>query len=258
MLPALYSWRDELAPIVVRLLAMAGGAALLAIMATMIFQEPAASVAPSPPPSAWIEIARPFPAFVLSIPEATDAPTHYAIRRHVVGGGRKDIVSLGDADGVAPYLEVQIYRPGSEIADFADPVEDIAESANALQPTDLHRQEALDSKFGPLAIVIFKTAIGAARSCLAFVRTYADPRLQLSGWFCQGGDLIERATLACALDRLTLLAAGSDPKVGALFARAELKRSFCGERDPIIAATPKYKLLWQALAARPEPRRAGR
>ena len=91
------------------------------------------------------------------------------------------------------------------------------------------------------------------------MRAYDDPRLQLSGWFCQGGALsIERSTLACALDRLTLLSAGSEPKVGALFAQAELNRSYCGQRDPILAPTPKYKLLWKALATRPEPRRIGR
>ena len=91
------------------------------------------------------------------------------------------------------------------------------------------------------------------------MRDYDDPRLQLSGWFCQGGaDFIERSMLACALDRLTLLSAGSEPKVGALFAQAELNRSFCGQRNPILAATPKYHLLWKALATRPEPRRIGR
>ena len=37
-----------------------------------------------------------------------------------------------------------------------------------------------------------------------------------------------------------------------------LNRSFCGQRDPILASTPKYKLLWKALATRPEPRRIGR
>jgi len=31
---------------------------------------------------------------------------------------------------------------------------------------------------------------------------------------------------------LTLLFAGSEPKVGALFAQAELSRSYCGQRDP--------------------------
>jgi hypothetical protein len=117
----------------------------------------------------------------------------------------------------------------------------------------------LASKFGPLTIMSFVTSKGMPRRCLGFVRTYSDPRLQLSGWFCQGGaEFIEQSTLACALDRLTLLAAGSEPKVGALFAQVELNRSYCGQRDTILAATPKYHLLWKALATRPQPRRIGR
>jgi hypothetical protein len=123
----------------------------------------------------------------------------------------------------------------------------------------LRTQETLSSKFGPLNIAAFDLDGPTDRHCLGFVRDYDDPKLQLSGRFCQGGaDTIDRSTLACALDRLTLLAAGSEPKVGALFARAELNRSFCGQRDPILAPTPKYKLLWQALAKRPQPRRVGR
>src|SRR5439155_18764737 len=108
-------------------------------------------------------------------------------------------------------------------------------------------------------IVTFASSKGTSRRCLGFVRAYRDPRLQLSGWFCHGGtEFIEQSTLACALDRLTLLAAGSEPKIGALFAKAELIRSYCGQRDPILAATPKYHLLWKALANRPGPRRIGR
>jgi hypothetical protein len=258
MLPALHSWRDEVADTSVRLLALAGAAALLSIMGAMIFQEPSAPVPPSQPRSGWIEVERPFPALALSIPEAADAPARYAIYRHAIGGGRKDILSLGEPDSAAPYLEVQIYRPGSEITTFAEPADEITESASALGPAELRRQEALDSKFGPLAIVTFKTARGTPRACLGFTRAYDDPRLQLSGWFCQAGDVIERSTLTCALDRLTLLAAGSEPKVGALFAQAELNRSFCGQRDPILVSTPKYELLWKALVNRPEPRRIGR
>ncbi len=119
-------------------------------------------------------------------------------------------------------------------------------------------KQTLDTKFGTLAVIPFEAAKGKARHCLGFVRAYEDPRLQLSGWFCQGGEgFIDRSTLACALDRLTLLSAGSKPSVGALFAQAELHRSFCGQHNPIFAATPKYKLLWKALATRPEPRRIG-
>jgi hypothetical protein len=260
MHPALHSWREELPSTFVRLLAYLGGTAALSIAAAHVFQSPPATRAAPAPRPAWSEIERPFPAFALSIPEAVDVPSNYAIRRHSEGGGRKDILSLGEPDSVSPYLQVEIYRPGSEIRRFAAPKAAIAAEAAALGPVALRRAEVpLASKFGPLTIVAFETSKGTPRHCLAFVRDYDDPRLQLSGWFCQGGaDFIERSTLACALDRLTLLSAGSEPKVGALFAQAELNRSFCGQHDPILASTPKYELLWKALATRPEPRRIGR
>ena len=261
MHPALHSWREELPSTFVRLLAYVGGIAVLSTIAAHIFQSPPV-MAPINPVhhSEWIEIDRPFPAFALSIPEANDVSETYAILRHGDGGGRKDIIALGDADGVAPYLQVEIYRPGNETRRIADPKSAIIENAAALGPIEVVRaDEPLASKFGPLTIVTFATSKGAPRRCLGFVRSYDDPRLQLSGWFCQGGaDFVERSTLACALDRLTLLSAGSEPKVGALFAQAELNRSFCGQRDTILAPTPKYHLLWKALATRVEPRRIGR
>jgi hypothetical protein len=260
MHPALHSWREELPAALVRILAYVGATAVLSIAAAHIFQSPSAMGPITIVHSPWIEIERPFPAFALSIPEAANAPFHYAIQRHAEGGGRKDILELGEPDSVSPYLQVEIYRPGDEIRRFADPKATIAALASALGPATLQRAaEPLASKFGPLTIVTFDTTKGVPRHCIAFVRNYDDPMLQLSGWFCQGGgDFIERSTLACALDRLTLLSAGSEPKVGTLFAQAELNRSFCGQRDPILASTPKYTLLWKALATRPEPRRIGR
>jgi hypothetical protein len=262
MHPALHSWREELPAAFVRALAYLGGGAVLSMVAAQIFQSTpviTAATAIHPQPG-WTEIERPFPAFALSIPEAADVPSSYVIRRHAEGGGRKDILTLGTADSAAPYLQVEIYRPGSELRRFAGPKAEIAAGAATLGPVALAQaEEALASKFGPLSIVAFETSKGTLRHCLGFVRAYDDPMLQLSGWFCQGGaDFIDRSTLACALDRLTLLSAGSEPKVGALFAQAELNRSYCGQHDPILAATPKYKLLWKALATRPEPRRIGR
>ena len=47
------------------------------------------------------------------------------------------------------------------------------------------------------------------------------------------------ATLACALDRLTISRPAA-PKLAGLFARAEIKRTFCGQRSPILAATPEH------------------
>ena len=106
MHPVLHSWREELPATLVRILAYLGGIAVLSITAAQFnHSRPAAGAAPILPPE-WIEIERPFPAFALSIPEAADVPASYGIRRHAEGGGRKDILALGEADGVAPYLQV--------------------------------------------------------------------------------------------------------------------------------------------------------
>jgi hypothetical protein len=259
MHPALYSWRDELSDAIVRWLACVCGAAFLAIAVAHLVQPQPVRYVAKPAPPEWVDIEKPFPAFALSVPEAADAPASYAIKRNRVGGGRKDILSLGDSDGADPYLRVEVYRPGSEISRFAAPTVAIAADAAALGPVDLRQSaEPLPTKFGPLTILTFNTAHGTPRQCLGFVRSYEDPMLQLSGRFCRGGEAIDRATLACALGRLTLLSAGSEPKVGALFADAELRRSYCGQRDPILAATPKYHLLWKALEIRPLLRRIDR
>jgi len=251
--PALHSWRNELPAAFVRGLAVLCGLAALSVFCAWVFQSPKTiSVITPVHQSEWIEIDRPFPAFALSIPEAADVPASYAIRRHANGSGRRDILALGEPAGVAPYLQVEIYRPGSETRRLADPKPTIVEAADALGPVEVNpSDEPLASKFGPLTIVAFDTSKGAARRCLGFVRTYDDPLLQMSGWFCQGGsDFIDRSTLACALDRLTLLSAGSEPKIGALFAQAELNRSYCGQRNILLAPTPKHRALWGKNAQR--------
>lgn len=251
MHPALHSWRDELPGHFVRALAYVGGLAVISIVAAEFFQSsPPLNNAITPVHrSAWIEVERPFPAFALTIPEAASQPSTYAIRRHAEGSGRKDILTLGEPDAATPFLQVEIYRPRSEKVTAT-----LADGAAALGPVALTpSHEPLPSKFGPLTISSFATSVGTPRHCLGFERAYGDPHLRLSGWFCQGGEPVARSTLSCALDRLTLLAAGSEPKVSALFAQAELNRSFCGQREPLLAATPKYRTLWQATAAKTAP-----
>jgi hypothetical protein len=263
--PALHSWRDELPATFVRFCAYVCGFGLLSITAAEIFQSTPV-IEPIKPAhrSEWIAIERPLAAFALDIPEAAGVPTNYVILRHADGGGRKDILSLGEPQGDAPFLQVEIYRPGREIGSFAAAQDDLAaHAAEAGLITAPHEGDVLQSKFGALSILAFDVTAPSLRHCVGFLRDVDDavaatPLLQLSGRFCQSAGYVERSTLACALDRLTLLAAASEPKISTLFARAELNRHFCGEHDPIIAPTPKYKLLWQALATRPEPRRIGR
>ncbi len=252
MHPALHSWREELPSAFVRLLAYMGAIAMLSTVASQVFPSPPV-IDPITPAhrSEWIDIEKPFPAFALFIPEAADVPASYAIRRHVDGGGRKDILALGAPEGAAPHLRVEIYRAGSEARGPSDPQLEITQSAAALRPVNVEAAEPLPSKFGPLSIVTFDASAGATRHCLGFVRGYDNPRMQLSGWFCQvGTEFVERSMLTCALDRLALLAAGSEPKIGALFAQAELNRSYCGQRNTLLAPTPKHGALWSKTAPR--------
>jgi len=257
MHPALHSWREELPANVVRLMAYVGGLVVLSIAAAQVFQStPLKSPIAGVDRSNWTTIEKPFPAFTLAIPEAAGQPETYTIRRHATGNGRKDILGLGAPDGSTPYLRVEVYRAGGETSHFAAAADTIAADAEALGPVNLASvAEPVASKFGPISLVTFETSQAPHRYCLGFARTYDDPLLQLSGWFCQGDSYVPDSTLACALDRLTLLYAGSEPKVGALFAQAELNRSYCGQRDPLLAATPKYHVLWKALEMQP-PRRA--
>jgi len=67
--------------------------------------------------------------------------------------------------------------------------------------------------------------------------------MQIAGWYCSPhNEIVERPMLGCLLDRLTMLSAGGDPRLATLFAGAELKRTFCGARNPILAATPEREV----------------
>ncbi len=242
----------------VRIFAYLGALAVLAVSSAAVFRSAPVAAGIEPAPQAeWIDVAKPFPAFTLPMPELADSGYSYGMRRHAAGGGRRDIMSWGELQGDAPHLMVEIYRPGTESTRFDSAQSEIAAqtdglvSAMAVKPAG-----SMDSKFGPVSLVEFTVKAEPLRQCLGFVRPFDQPRLQILGWYCSSGpELIERDLAACALDRLTLLAAGSDARVGELFARAELKRNFCGLRSPLFAATPK---LGPSTALAPETKLRGR
>ncbi len=227
-----------------RILAYAGALALLAVVSAQLFRAaPTATAdgATAVAQSEWIDVAKPFPAFALPMPELASSGYGYGMRRHVAGGGRRDIMSWGELNGDAPHLMVEIYRPGGEFTPFGAAEDEIAARTDGLtDATAIAPAGEMDSKFGSVALVEFTLKSKPMRQCLGFARAYDRPRLEILGWYCSSGsEWVERDLAACALDRLTLMAAGSDPKIGELFARAELKRTFCGQRSPIIAATPR-------------------
>jgi hypothetical protein len=227
----------------IRALAALSGTALLALAAAELMSAPAevaAEVAAAKAPvSLWVEVERPHPAFALPMPGSKGV--QYAIRRHVRTNGRKDILTWQPDEAKLPRLMIEIYRPAGEIDGFGDLASELRER---LIGTDVRfdgASETLDSKFGILRARAFTAGAGPGlQQCLGIRHAVDEPMLLIVGWACsRGPELVDRGAVACALDRLSLLSAGHDPKLAGLFARAELRRTFCGQRSPILYATPK-------------------
>ena len=100
MHPALRTFRDELGETFVRLLAYVSGIGVLALVAAKVFGTPAVKAVIEPAPRAeWINVERPFRAFAVTIPDFAEPEPDYATLRHATGGGRRDLMSWGRADG---------------------------------------------------------------------------------------------------------------------------------------------------------------
>jgi hypothetical protein len=234
VLPA--EWRGAL----VRILAYLGAICALSVIASEFLKQPDALALTEPAPRpAWIEVANPWPAFQLDAPAFGD-DTDYAIRRHAEGGGRKDILSFGELGNTQRFMTFEVYRGGHEAAHFGTPVEAVrAIGAEQGRVMGLRSGMPIQTKFG--AFQTFEFAIGpfGGYNCIGFVRAFDNPRVQIGGISCHMNLLVDRSVVSCALDKLTLLSAGSDPEIAKLFAHAEQKRNFCGQRDPLLYATPK-------------------
>jgi len=229
-------WRAAL----VRILAYLGAVFALSVMATQFFKQPDALALTEPAPlPAWIEVGNPWPAFELEAPAFGD-DTDYAIRRHAAGGGRKDVLSFGELGNTQRFMTFEVYRAGHEIARFRKPAEEVrAIGAEHGRVMGMRSSMPIPTKFG--AFQTFEFAIGpfGGYNCIGFVRAFDNPRVQIGGVSCHMNLLVDRSAVSCALDRLTLMSAGSDPDIAKLFAHAEQKRNFCGQRDPLFYATPK-------------------
>ncbi len=245
MQPVSYTVPGDLRATLVRILAYMGALAILAIAAASFFQPPSGVAAVEPAAALqWVNVERPHPAFELIMPELAAGGTDYAILRRRADGARKDVLTWGSpaAHGPqGPYVTVEVYRPAGEES-FLDAPSEIADRIVAYRVTDdVKSAGTIDSKFGAFGLVDFAIApSGHERRCLGFARPFTEPVMQIAGWYCSSGkEVVDRAMLACLLDRLTIVSAGGDEALAGLFAGAEIKRSFCGQRSPILAATPE-------------------
>lgn len=246
MRPALYSVPDDIRATFLRLLAYMGALAAIAVAAMSFFQSLPGGIAAfeRAPRSAWTTAEHPLPAFELLAPELASSTSSYAIERRASDDARKDVLTWGDAAAAGPYAMVEIYRPAVASDRFLDASSEIATRIIDYTVTDDVKPEGfIDSKFGRVALVDFAIApqghdLSHLRRCLGFARAFSQPALQIAGWYCSAGrEVIDRATVGCMIDRLTLV--NGDTKLDELFAHAEVKRTFCGQRSPIMAATPE-------------------
>ncbi len=231
---------NELRATLARVIAYGAAVAALALIAVEVTTPLRGTGAVQTAALDWSEVGKTFPAFAMRMPEFDGAP-HYSIWRHTNGGGRKDILAFGEPNAGGATAMVEIYRPAAEFVQ-PDEAEDITASISQLRLSGRPAApNTIDTKFGTVLVEQFTDrAPDGARRCLRFSRSFEEPRVEISGWFCNPGlELVDRGMIACALDRLTLTAGGSEPKLTALFARAELKRSFCGQQSVFLAATPK-------------------
>jgi hypothetical protein len=229
LIASLTSFADEFRATTMRIMAYLCGVAVLALIATDIASRMQDDIDFSPRlplrQSAWQAVERPIPAFAASSADLAQKTATYEILRHAEGG-RKDVMKWSDAGVAMPWAEIEIYRPGTETIGFTPATLEIGARTALWNVRDVQADGVIDSKFGPVSLVAFSApAAGKTLNCTGFARSFDDPGLQISGWTCGGAaQPAGRQAVACLLNRLILLAAGSDPKLAGLFARSELKR----------------------------------
>jgi hypothetical protein len=239
-------------------LAIVGGTAVLCY--DLIGPTPAASsVTPTPEAHpAWIDVPRAIGAFAVAMQGLDPTQSSYLVRRHRDGGGRKDLMTFGAAGDKSAYVRIQLYRPGTEGEVIADPLDAVAALAGDSK-IDAELSETaskLTTKFGELSVIDMNvTSADETRACVAVAGAWDDPRFGLVAWWCNTGpEIVPHGQLACLVDRLTMMSAGGDDRLASFFAKAELKRNFCGVAVPILAATPKRPDDWISQKTAPQLR----
>lgn len=226
--PVLRSFPLRRREVVVRLMAYLSGLAVLAaIVADLFVVAPAGTEIARPSSRGWAPASRPHPAFAVSHLDLVKKTAGYDILRHPQGG-RKDILHWSAGADEPPVAEIEIYRPGNELGAFAAADADLGPRMGLAGQGDVQTAGVIDTKFGTVDLLRFSGTPVANQACLGFVKTFEVPKVRLSGWSCHASSAsAQRVFLGCALNRLTLLSAGNDPKMAELFARAELRRSDC-------------------------------
>ena len=221
------------------------GALNLATMLTKPQHELLQSFAAEIPAQGWTEINHPIALYDLSGTEFAKLPRMARARRHQPDGAREDMLTFGAPGLPKPFLRLSLLRTtghltaaqdvsGSDGA--AEPlVDDLARLADAGNEsvTELHGEAAIATRLGTMSVADIRLwDDGMPTPCLGF-RGFpgGSDGLRILGFACGiAGKLIDRAALACTIDRIDLLSAGDDGRLRAIFVAAERESaSSCSE-----------------------------
>ncbi len=188
----------------------------------------ASKAPPAAPRDAWIEIAKPYRLYELAAPPLAHEKHAYSARRHATGGGREDVLTFGQfaIDKNGPFVRLSVYRHGSEkIEDTPFFVEMARRAAPLGLSVSAVRQEPDQAtRFGDLetaALTLSENEFSRDR-CRGFRLVQAQPGLTIAGLACAAeNESMSAQDVACLLNRLDLLAAGSDRPLRDFFGAAK-------------------------------------
>ena len=184
---------------------------------------------------AWAAAVRPQPAFAAPVADFSSQSESYEIFRHPQGGGRKDILRWSAAASEAPLSQIELYRPGTELTAFGPAASEIAARVGAGPYRGNPGRRRDRNQIRPRRAGRLCRAMSAAsRSPASASRTVSKRHgcRSAAGPARADSAQAQRQAVGCALDRLTMLSAGNDPKLAELFARAELRRAGCSHAAP--------------------------
>jgi hypothetical protein len=195
--------------------------------------------------------------FDLSGGDFAKLPLRYSARRDETRSARQDTLAYGMPKPGEPYLRITFYRTGAEpIVEttlFVDMARLAAEAGLAV--TRNGRPTLVDTRFGVFEVSDVTVAgKGPAATCLGFrhARGSSNEPLTISGLACgSAAKPIDRAALACTLDRIDLVSAGDDLQLQTVFVEAERRRGPGCEpaRAASIGSKPAAPNMRQALTA---------
>jgi hypothetical protein len=180
----------------------------------------------------WTPVRRPVQIFNLEGPETEGSDLTYTVNMRG-RSARQDVMSWtprAERIGTRPRIALLIERfEGTQPTQrplFADIAARAAEHHIALDR--MSEPAEIRTKFGAMQVADAQFAIdGQAQGCLVF-RRLDTGGLVIAGWFCPPRNrTIDRVGLACFINRLDLVAAGTDRELRRHFAEAERQRGTC-------------------------------